>query len=148
MNLRRQISANLGHGLDDIVVLLIGVYAIVEFNPYNSDAIHDDGFDIFDVFQLVDLFLYRVGHQFLHVQRAGSRVGNGDDDKWEIKLRVFRTRHGQVGQHTKNSQQCNNNQRELMVTDGIKRQFHESTLSCRRPRQQYCHHSGKAHPTG
>ena len=91
----------------------------IELDVDDGDAIHDDGLDIIDIFQLIDLFLDRVGDQFLHIQWTGTGVGNSDDDQWKIELWVLGAWHGLERQHAQQGQKRDNNQRELMVSDRL-----------------------------
>lgn len=89
----RKLGSQLVDLPDHVIVLRHRVHLIDKLDLHEHQAVITLRGDLLDIVQLVDHLLDRIGHQFLHVGRAGARIDAGDHIDGRIEGRVLSPGH-------------------------------------------------------
>jgi hypothetical protein len=82
----RQVGADLGDGVAQVVDGAVGVLAVLEFDGGDREAVADVRLDVVDVAEADHRVLDLAGDLGLHLRRRRAGLGHGDGDSRQVEI--------------------------------------------------------------
>ena len=120
-----QLGAQLVDLADDVVVLGVDIHAVGELHAHDHQPVVAVGDDLFDVVELIQHILDRLGHELFHIGRPRAGVNGQNNENGRIEGRVFPARHGEQGAPAQQQHHDEYDDGELVVLHREFRDLHE-----------------------